>query len=38
MSFEMNRMLHSTIMRKSITVSYVHLRGNKAEVGLKCER
>jgi len=27
-------MLHRTILRKSITFAYVHLRGNKSKLGL----
>jgi len=28
--FAMNPMLHRTVLRKSITFAYVHLRGNKS--------
>jgi len=31
----MNPMLHRTILRKSITFAYVHLRGNKSKLGLE---
>jgi len=31
--FAMNPMLHRTIMRKSITSTYLHLRGNKSKLG-----
>jgi len=31
--FTMNPMLHGTILRKSITFAYVHLRGNKSKLG-----
>ena len=33
--FSMNPMLHRTIMRKSITSTYIHLRGNKSKLGLE---
>jgi len=33
--FAMNPMLHRTILRKSITFAYVHLRGNKSKFGLE---
>jgi len=33
--FSMNPMLHRTIMRKSITSTYIHLRGNKSKPGLE---
>jgi len=33
--FAMNPMLHRAIMRKSITSTYVHLRGSKSKLGLE---
>jgi len=33
--FAMNTMLHSTIMRKSITFVYAHFRGNKSKLVLE---
>ena len=36
--FAVNPMLHSTIMRKSITFAYVQLRGNKSKAGLRSLR
>jgi len=33
--FAMNPMLHRTIMRKSLTLAYVKLRGNKSKLGLE---
>ena len=33
--FAMNPMLHRTILRKSITFAYVHLRENKSKLGLR---
>ena len=33
--FAMNPMLHRTILRKSVTFAYVHLRENKSKLGLE---
>jgi len=33
--FAMNPTLHRTILRKSITFAYVHLRGHKSKLGLE---
>jgi len=33
--FAMNPMVHKTILHKSITFTYVHLRGNKSKLGLE---
>jgi len=33
--FAMNPLFHWTILRKSITLAYVHLRGNKSKLGLE---
>jgi len=33
--FAMNPKFHRTILRKSITLAYVHVRGNKSKLGLE---